>query len=134
MSENFTKTVVDTVTPAFTDPFQVILTTPTPEHIDRSSPEARNRVPITCHISQHGAEDSLGCLIYSIPDARRKQIYQTILNNSEEELLDATKRLSRLITSKYNVSSYVSISGNVAIDDSIVYIKRVIELIEAQMQ
>ncbi|KAI0462439.1 hypothetical protein LJB42_003932 [Komagataella kurtzmanii] len=71
---------------------------------------------MTLHLSENGTDDNLGCYVLGIPD-RTGNVHQTLLNGNQE-LLDVTKRLSYLLTKKYQVVTYVSISGNFT-DESI---------------
>ncbi|ODV95918.1 hypothetical protein PACTADRAFT_33117 [Pachysolen tannophilus NRRL Y-2460] len=119
------------VTPAFGEPFQLNLGVP---KFFNSNQGGKNKIAITCFISRKGSNDELGAYIYSIIDSRTLKVYQTILNNSSEDLLDLTKRLSLLITKKYKVPSYVSISGDIGVEESMIYIKEVLKNIDESSQ
>ncbi|GMG41459.1 unnamed protein product [Ambrosiozyma monospora] len=122
-----TKTISTAIHPQFaTSEYQLLLTIPR-HRPTTTSTKNKQTVPITVHLSTTGPSAALGCFVYSIIDLRDKsqtqqkaqsQIYQTLLNNAEEALVDLTKRLGFLITKKFKVPSYVSISGDgVSIED-----------------
>ncbi|QPG74195.1 hypothetical protein FOA43_001519 [Brettanomyces nanus] len=111
-----------------TEPFQVLLTIP---H-RRPEKNAPNVIPFTLHVSKVGGNAPLGAYVYSIVDIRASndKVYQTLLNNATEELLDLTKKLGSLLSMKYSVPSYVSISGDISLEEFVPLSKEVFELIE----
>ncbi|OWB68235.1 hypothetical protein B5S33_g204 [[Candida] boidinii] len=126
-SNKFTKSVTATLTPMFGEPFQVAVTLPT----QRPALDKRNSIPITCHISSNGCATEFGCCIYSISrhsksgDEDKVEILQSVVNNSEDSLFDSTKRLSYLICKKFNCPTYLSVSGQLQIDDQMMVTKEV---------
>ncbi|ODV86107.1 hypothetical protein CANARDRAFT_150395 [[Candida] arabinofermentans NRRL YB-2248] len=128
----YTKTIVTTVTPLFSDPFQLVLVVP----IQKPIKGERNLVPITIHISLTGSDAPIGCYVYSVMDIRRKdaQIYQTLLNNAEETLVDLGKRFGQLVCKKFYAPCYVSLSGDLQVGNFMDYIREVFGLIEKQYE
>ena len=61
---------------------------------------------------------------------RSGEIYSTILNNSTESLLDLTKKVSTLISKRYNSPSYVNINGSFGIEEFTPIIGSLIKEIE----
>lgn len=126
-SNKFTKSVTATLTPMFGEPFQVAVTLPA----QKPALDKRNSVPINCHISSNGGATEFGCCIYSIPrgsklgDGDKIEILQSVVNNSEDSLFDSTKRLSYLICKKFNCPTYLSVSGQLQIDDQMMITKEV---------
>ncbi|GME69808.1 hypothetical protein B5S28_g4551 [[Candida] boidinii] len=126
-SNKFTKSVTATLTPMFGEPFQVAVTLPS----QKPALDKRNSVPINCHISSNGCATEFGCCIYSIPrgsrsgDGDKIEILQSVVNNSEDSLFDSTKRLSYLICKKFNCPTYLSVSGQLQIDDQMMITKEV---------
>ncbi|KAH3666267.1 hypothetical protein OGAPHI_004456 [Ogataea philodendri] len=124
-----TTNIVKSVEPSFGAPFDIVLT------LSKTKPlkENINTVPITVHISTEPNAD-LGCYVYSIVDTRtpseNPQIYQTLLNNASETLVDLGKRLGQLVSKKYLVPSYVSLSGQVSMQDFMGLIQETFALIE----
>lgn len=93
----------------------------------------RNTVPIEIHLSKSAtANNGLGAYVYSIIDTNdpKLPVYQTLLNNAAEEPVDLAKKLGVLISKKYTVPSYVSISGDITLQDFLGVSKAVFELIE----
>lgn len=118
-----------TIEPLIGSDFQLSVTMP----CEKPQQEGRNTVPITLHLSRNGIDSDLGCYMYTIPSKRTESpFHQTLLNNAEEKLFDITKRMGGLISKKYNVPSYVSLSGAWELDDLIPAIREVTELIESQ--
>ncbi|ODQ77605.1 hypothetical protein BABINDRAFT_163333 [Babjeviella inositovora NRRL Y-12698] len=92
---------------------------------------AATRVPITLFVSPNGVNEAFGPYIYAIPDPRTGSIYHTVLNGSDDmDQMELTKRLATIISKKYRVPSYVSISGKIDVYDSIHYIKAIVDLID----
>lgn len=118
------KTLADKIQPIYGDEFQILISVPK----QRPNDETRNKIPITVHLSKTGADTELGCYVYSIYG--RGEVYQTLLNNSEETLVDLTKKVGGLISKKYNSPSYVSMSGYWSLEDLIPTIKEVFRFIE----
>lgn len=121
------------LSPRMGEPFQISATIP----LEKPEPGKRNRVPITLHLSKRGVDVPLGCYVYTIPSNKLDTVapfHQTLLNNSREGLLDITKRLGGLITKKYQVPSYVSVSGDNdwEMDDLVPTIQEIIQFIESK--
>lgn len=117
------------VDPLIGGEFQMSLTIP----CQKPQKEARNTVPITLHLSKDGIDTNLGCYVYTIPSMRESTpFHQTLLNNSEEKLFDITKRMGGLISKKYSVPSYVSLSGEWELNDLIPAIREITQLIESE--
>ncbi|KAG7853679.1 hypothetical protein KL941_000729 [Ogataea angusta] len=129
-----TQSIVKTLTPSFGPSFDAVITFPNSKPLAN----ARNTVPITIHISTEGSNANLGCYVYSIVDTRKQtttpQVYQTLLNNSSETLVDLGKRMGRLVSKKYHVPSYVSLSGQFSHPDFVVAIQEIIALMEDYWQ
>lgn len=126
-----TKSFSESFSPAFGDQFQGAITIP----IEKPSNSTRNKIPITIHLSKVGPQTSLGCYVYTIPapsQNRTTPFYQTLLNNAEETLVDMTKRVGGLITKKYNVPSYVSLSGPWELEDLIPVVKELVSTLESK--
>lgn len=119
-----TKTLADKIQPIYGDEFQILISVPK----QRPNNDTRNKIPITVHLSKTGAGTELGCYVYSIYG--RGEVYQTLLNNSEETLVDLTKKVGGLISKKYNSPSYVSMSGYWSLEDLIPTIKETFSFIE----
>ncbi|GMM36772.1 hypothetical protein DASC09_040970 [Saccharomycopsis crataegensis] len=111
----------------FGDPIKVSITYPsTPP-----SPSARNKVPITVFLSKTGGNTPLGAYVYSVYDFKKNhQVYTTTLNSSNEDTLDFTIRLSKLLSTRFQCPSYVSASGLISLEESTAYIKQVMDLIK----
>ncbi|AWU73423.1 hypothetical protein CAS74_001224 [Pichia kudriavzevii] len=118
-------TVTTKVTPPFGDEFQIAATLPLEKPIFNAS----NRIPITIHLSKTGTNTELGCYVYTILDKRSGRTHQTLLNNSNETLVDMTKKIGALLSKKYHVPTYVSVSGNWSLEDLLATIKSVVAFI-----
>ncbi|VEU23147.1 DEKNAAC104042 [Brettanomyces naardenensis] len=118
----FTTTLATTIVPDF----QILLTVPTNSDA--------HTIPITLHVSKEGANTKLGAYVYSIVDTRRSErtVYQSLLNNSDEESVDLAKKLGTLVSRRYSVPSYVSVSGEVGIEEYLPMSREVIRVIEEQ--
>lgn len=121
-------TIERTVHPLLADDFQILATLPKEE----PKPKTRNCAPMTVHIAKN-PDTPLGAYVYSIPATRdpKQPIYQTLLNNSTDELVDLTKRLGGLVSKKYSVPSYVSISGDVSLEEFVPLAKEVFATIQS---
>ncbi|ODV61406.1 proteasome assembly chaperone 4 family protein ASCRUDRAFT_7641 [Ascoidea rubescens DSM 1968] len=133
MAESFSKTYSEELAAPFSDPIHICLTIPS----KRPTLSEKNKIPIIVFLSKTGGNSDFGCYIYSIPNFllnrsndKQNEIVSTILNDSEENLLDITKRLSQLISKKFNCPSYVNVSGNIDIMESLGYIKTTIDFID----
>ncbi|KAG7883314.1 hypothetical protein KL905_004680 [Ogataea polymorpha] len=129
-----TQSIVKTLTPSFGPSFEVVLTLPS----SRPLTNVRNTLPITIHLSTEGSNTNLGCYVYSIVDTRKQsstpQVYQTLLNNASETLVELGKRIGQLVSKKYNVPSYVSLSGQFSHTEFIVVIQETLALMEEYWQ
>ena len=125
-----TITVAKTLRPPFSSEFQVIITIP----VQKSGESNTHTVPITVHLSKEGSASTLGGYIYSIVDTRDQNlsVYQTILNNSTEIQVDLAKKLGILLSKKYTSPSYVSISGDIALEDFLPVTRELFGFIDEQ--
>lgn len=84
---------------------------------------------ITVYINQ--ANNQLfDCYVYSIANSRTKQIYSTILQNTEDNnLFDLTKNLSTLLVRKYDRPAYVNLNGRLSLQDYSLLSSAVMKLI-----
>lgn len=100
--------------------------------IDKPTKETKgnNQIPITLHLSKTGTDTPLGCIIYSIYNKRNDKVHQTVLNNSQEILVDLTKKIGSLISKKYCVPVQVSMSGSWNLDDLLTTVKSIVDFIE----
>lgn len=119
------QTITTKIQPPFGEEFQIAAILPTEKPIINK----RTTVPISLFLSKSGTDTNLGCYIYSIKD-KNEDIHQTILNNSEEDLMDFTKKIGKLVSKKFSVPSYVCISGNWSLEELITTIKYIVEFIE----
>lgn len=126
MSLKKTQTVTAKVDPPFGEEFQIAAILP----LERPNINERNRIPITIHLSKLGINAILGCYVYTIIYSKTNKIYQTLLNNSEETLVDMAKKIGNLLSKKFSVPTYVSLSGDWSLDDLIVTVKETIKFIE----
>ncbi|CCH46640.1 hypothetical protein BN7_6235 [Wickerhamomyces ciferrii] len=121
-----TTTVSTELSPSFGDPFQASITIPT----KRPSTTEKNKIPITVFISKTGPDTPFGCYIYSIIHPKTSEVFQTILNNSNEGLLDITKKLSNVLCKKFQSPTYVNVNGYFDLYDYLGVIKAITEFIE----
>ncbi|KAG0684544.1 hypothetical protein C6P40_002673 [Pichia californica] len=121
-----TQTVTSKINPIFGDEFQIAATLP----LERPDTTKKNRKPISIHLSKVGTNTLLGCYVYTIIDKRSDKIYQTLLNNSEETLVDMTKKIGSLISKKFSTPSYVSLSGDWSLEDLMVTVKETIKFVD----
>lgn len=124
------RTITTELTPAFGEPFQILLSLPAVG----VSATAKNKVPITCFLGKDGSNTELGCYIYSIFDSRRNETFQTVLVNSHEILLDTGKRLGNLISKKYKVPCFVTVSGPLDFEESSGMVQETIKFISEQLE
>ncbi|KAG7699942.1 hypothetical protein KL915_000631 [Ogataea haglerorum] len=128
------QSIIKTLSPPFGPSFDVVITLPS----SRPLANVRNMVPITIHISTEGSNANLGCYVYSIADTRKQttapQVYQTLLNNASETLVDLGKRMGQLVSKKYHLPSYVSLSGQFSHTDFVVAIQETFALMEDYWQ
>lgn len=124
--EKKTQTITSKITPPFGCEFQIAATLPT------TKPDSSKiqRVPISVHLSKVGTNTTLGCYVYSIVNQKNGMIHQTLLNNSEEVLVDMCKKIGRLISKKFNVPSYVSLSGFWSLEDLLTTVQSTVKFIE----
>lgn len=120
-----TQTLTTKVKPPFGEEFQIAATLP----LERPVKDGTNKIPISIFLSKVGTETALGCYVYTIAD-KKGNSFQTLLNNSEETLVDITKKIGTLITKKFNVPSYVCVSGNWTLEDLIVTVQNTVKFIE----
>lgn len=121
-----TQTLTSKINPPFGSEFQLAATLP----IERPDLNGKNRIPISIHLSKVGTNTELGCYVYTIIDKRTEKVYQTLLNNSEETLVDMTKKIGNLITKKFSVPSYVSLSGDWSLQDLMITVKETVKFID----
>lgn len=121
-----TQTITTTLEPPTGDKFQLAAILP----LVKPTRESINDIPITLHLSKVGADTPLGCYVYSIYDNKKKEVYQTLLNNSEETLVDLTKKIGLLVSKKYEVPTYVSLSGSWSLEDLISTVKLIVDFID----
>lgn len=121
-----TQTITTKINSAIGDEFQLAAILP----LEKPKPEQQNLIPITIHLSKAGTDTQLGCYVYSIYDKKNCNVYQTLLNNSEEILVDLTKKIGILLSKKYEVPTYVSMSGSWKLDDLLATVKSLVEFIE----
>lgn len=130
-----TITVAKTLRPPFSSEFQVIITVPAQKpDVQKSGEFNAHTIPITVHLSKEGSASTLGAYIYSIVDTRDQNmsVYQTILNNSTEIQVDLAKKLGTLLSKKYASPSYVSISGDIALEDFLPVTRELFGFIDEQ--
>ncbi len=130
-----TITAAKTLHPPFSSEFQAIITVPVQKpEVQKPGELNTHTVPITVHISRDGSADTLGAYIYSIADTRDPNVgvYQTILNNATEIQVDLAKKLGTLISKKYTSPSYVSISGDIALEDFVPLTRELFRFINEQ--
>lgn len=123
-----TQTITSTITPPFGDKFQIAAILPIEQPIIETG--KLQKIPISIHLSKSGTNTPLGSYIYSIINHRNDEVYQTLLNNSEEFLVDMGMKIGRLISKKFKVPSYVSISGNWNIEELLMTIQLTIKFIQ----
>lgn len=121
-----TQTITTTLEPIIGDKFQLAAILP----LQKPTRETTNDIPITLHLSKVGADTPLGCYVYSIYDKKNNAVYQTLLNNSEETLVDLTKKIGMLVSKKYGVPTYVSMSGLWSLEDLMSTVKLIVDFIE----
>lgn len=61
---------------------------------------------------------------------KTSEVFQTILNNSNEGLLDITKKLSNVLCKKFQSPTYVNVNGYFDLYDYLGVIKAITEFIE----
>ncbi|CAK7890800.1 proteasome chaperone 4 [[Candida] anglica] len=96
---------------------------------NRPKNNERNKTAISLYITQNGIYQPIGCYVYSIPNASN-EIYSTILNNSNENLVDLTKKMSAILSKRYNSPTYVNLNGSFSIEEFTPLIGDVISFIE----
>ncbi|ODV75036.1 uncharacterized protein CYBJADRAFT_172042 [Cyberlindnera jadinii NRRL Y-1542] len=117
------------ISPPFAEDVQLLLNVPKHKPILGH----RNKVAISVFIAPPGtANVPIGCYIYGLYDIRRSQVYQTTLNNSQEPLFDMTKRISHVITKKYQCPTYVCCTGGIDPLAVLGIIKELITIINEQ--
>lgn len=121
-----TQTLTAKISPVFGDEFEVAATLP---H-KRPSLRERNRIPISLHLSKVGNNAPLGCYVYTIVDSRTGKVYQTLLNNSEEQLVDLTRKIGGLVSKKFSVPTYISMSGDWSLEDMVTTVKEVVKFVD----
>lgn len=121
-----TQTLTAQINPVFGEGFEVAAILP----LERPKSKERNRIPISLHISKVGNKTVLGCYVYTIIDAKTGKIYQTLLNNSEEHLVDMSKKIGGLVAKKFSVPTYISMSGDWSLEDLISTAKEIIKFID----
>jgi hypothetical protein len=121
-----TQTVETILSPPFGDKFQIAAILP----LSKPIPNTNNKIPISLHLSKVGTNTCLGCYVYTILDSNNGKTYQTLLNNSEETLVDITKKFGNLISKKFFVPTYVSVSGQWSIEDLLTTVQLTIKFIE----
>lgn len=126
MSLKKTQTVTLKVNPPFGDEFQIAAILP----LKRPNINERNKIPISIYLSKVGNNTILGCYVYTIIHYKSNKIYQTLLNNSEETLVDMTKKIGNLLSKKFSVPTYVNLSGDWSLDDLIVTVRETVKFID----
>jgi hypothetical protein len=123
-----TQTITTKITPHFGPEFHIAAILPI-EPTATTTPDSRpSTIPFTIHISKTGSNTPLGCYVYTIPHS--KETYQTLLNNSTEELVDMGRKLGRLISKKWNVPSYVSVSGDWRLEEFLGAVKETVKFVQ----
>lgn len=132
------------ITPEFFgEPVQYLLTIP------KEKPSGvRNKIPITLFLSKNGASSNLDVYVYSINDvsmveetiacfytnqykSSTKAVYTSTLQACpDERLLDFARRVSQVISRKFQCPSFVGVSGPVGTEESVEYIKGVLEKLD----
>lgn len=118
----FTKT--STTTTETSPPIYIVATVPLLEKKTRKS-------PISLHISKSGTNTPLGCYIYSITNPRTNQTHQSVLNNAQETLVDMAKKIGLLVSKKYQVPTYVSVSGEWSFDELLPAVKSTVAFLDS---
>lgn len=121
-----TQTITTKIRPPFGDEFQLAVILP----LVRPQKDDVNRVAFSIHLSKVGTNTPLGCYVYTIFDSRREKTHQTLLNNSQEILVDMAKRMGALISKKFHVPTYVSLSGEWSLDDLLATVQATVKFIE----
>lgn len=121
-----TQTLTAKISPPFGDEFEVAAILP----LERSSIKERNRIPISMHLSKVGNNTLLGCFVYTIIDRRTGKVHQTLLNNSEEQLVDMSRKISGLVSKKFLVPTYISMSGDWSLEDMVTTVREVVKFVD----
>ncbi|KAH3673775.1 hypothetical protein WICPIJ_009655 [Wickerhamomyces pijperi] len=126
IESQYTTTIQTTIPSDFTDQYHILLTLPK----IKPTSTTKSRIPITLFVSDTAQDPTFTSYTYTIPDRVRGDIYQTILNNSSEEILESNKKMSRIICKKFDIPVYLSLNCQIDGFETVRVIKNVLDLIE----
>lgn len=124
-----THTLTTKIDPPFGEEFQIAATLSIIRP-GKDNHNNNNRIPISLFLSKVGTDTEMGCYVYTIVHKITGKFYQTLLNNSEETLVDFTKKMGGLISRKFSVPSYVCISGDWSLEELITTIHATVKFID----
>lgn len=110
----------------FNEQLHLLLTLPT----IKPTKTSKNRIPITLFISNTAQNAPFSSYTYTIPDPVRDEIYQTILNNSGEDILECNKKIARIICKKFSCPVYLGLNCEIDQFEIVVVLKRILDVIE----